>query len=385
MAVFHPIRELARLGHHVHAIVTQAAPPGGADALREWCDLDIFPINVENSPWKALKSFPTPLPMTVYKYLSPKVFEALDSVLKRKTFDVVHFEFIHMAGYAEWMKKRYGLPAVLREQNIESQLHGRFAETTRPPLRWYLKDQARRLERYEAKMAPLFDMCMTITENDRQTLLRMAPSARTVVLPAGIDPETCRPLPVQKRPGKLVFLGAMSWPPNVDSVRWFSKDILPGIRERIPETVFYIVGSNPSPQVKTLHDGKNIVVTGYVKDVREHVCDASAFVVPLRVGGGMRLKIIEAMAMGAPIVSTSIGCEGIEAEHGRHILIADTAGDFRDTVAGLLRNPALAGSLSENAGRLVNDKYSWESVTRNIMVPAYLEAIVISKRRVAEF
>jgi glycosyltransferase involved in cell wall biosynthesis len=161
----------------------------------------------------------------------------------------------------------------------------------------------------------------------------------------------------------MAFLGSMDWDANQDAVRWFTTEILPRIHEKIPDAEFLGIGRNPPATLKALAESdRRIRLTGTVPDVRPHMAEAAAMVLPLRVGGGTRIKVYEAMAMGAPVISTSIGAEGLDYTHGKNILIADTAEAFANECIALLGNAEMSAGIAAEARRHVAEKYSWTSV-----------------------
>ena len=216
------------------------------------------------------------------------------------------------------------------------------------------------------------DRCLAITAEAAGRLRNLSPHARVVVIPAGVDVEAFRPSPQDEQPETVVFVGAMDWLPNADAVIWFCQEALPAIRQAFPAVQFYVVGKDPSPAVCRLAEGGAVHVTGFVADVRDHLARATVFVVPLRVGGGMRLKLLQALAMAKPSVSTTIGAEGIAVAHGQEILLADDAAAFAQCVIDLLRDPGLRVRLGENGRRLVETRYSWEATT-DMLEAAYQE------------
>jgi glycosyltransferase involved in cell wall biosynthesis len=161
----------------------------------------------------------------------------------------------------------------------------------------------------------------------------------------------------------MAFLGAMDWDANQDAVRWFTSEILPRIRVAVPDAEFLGIGRNPPSSLRALAEcDSRIRLTGTVPDVRPHMAEAAVMILPLRVGGGTRIKVYEAMAMGTPVISTTIGVEGLDYEHGRNVLIADTAEEFANAVIGLLRDSGKASAIAEEARRHVAENYSWKVV-----------------------
>jgi sugar transferase (PEP-CTERM/EpsH1 system associated) len=225
---------------------------------------------------------------------------------------------------------------------------------------------SRMMHRWEPTYAARFARCIAMSEDDRALLLAENPGLTVDVVPNGVDVRAYEMTPPAEGPPSLVFVGNMSYRPNVDAALYFCHDILPLVQSAIPEVEIYIVGRNPVPEVRAL-EGEGVQVTGSVEDVRPYYVQGTASIVPLRAGGGTRLKILEAMALGRPIVSTSVGCEGIAVEDGEHLLIADTAEAFAEQTIRLLRDADLRRHIRERARRLVEERYDWDMIAEKLI------------------
>ena len=366
IAVYEPLRRLAARGHHV-TLLTFRAPPGQDEAsfahLASLCRVEAIVHDTRTRPMGMGRNLFSRVPYTISKYRSPLMASQVRALLAATKFDVVHVEQVHMAGYGAIAQEEFGIPVVLRQQNIESHLVERYWKTQTGLRRIYAKLQAVRLRNYEAEACAAVDRCLAITFADATRLHHISPSAKTLVVPAGVDVEEFAPLPHLEEREAVVFVGAMDWLPNVDAVLWFCKDILPAIRQEFPEMQFHIVGKNPPAEIRRLAETQGIHVAGFVEDVRDYFAKATVFVIPLRVGGGMRVKLLQAMAMARPVVSTPIGAEGIQVEDGRNILVAESAEDFAASVLRLLSDRKLGERLGQNARQLVEETYSWETAT----------------------
>jgi glycosyltransferase involved in cell wall biosynthesis len=212
---------------------------------------------------------------------------------------------------------------------------------------------------WEKKALRYFDGILTTSEPDCAWTTHHAPAARVQLVPNGVDVDYFQAVRTPKKPLSLVFTGLMSYPPNVDAVMWFCDDIFPLLQRRLPNLRFTIVGSNPHPKVQALAHREGVMVTGQVPDIRPYLADASIFVVPLRSGGGTRLKILQAMAMECPVVSTTVGAEGLEISPGHNILLADDTEQFVQHVCTLLHSQAMADCLAKAGSQLVKEKYDW--------------------------
>lgn len=282
---------------------------------------------------------------------------------------MVQVESLEMAPYIDLiLKLRKGdKPRVIFDDlNVEYLLQRRAWETDlRVPQRWgeavYSLVQWRRLFRYETSTLRKVDGTLAVSEKDAEHLHKLALGARVAVVPNGVDPDYYR---IEQQDGEegLVFVGKMDFRPNVDAVLWFTQKIWPLVRDRSPSTKFWVVGRNPSPRLNGLKSDPQVVITGEVPDVRPYLARSAVVVIPLRMGSGTRLKVLEAMAMGKAVVSTPLGCEGIAAQNGQEMALADSAQDFARLTLGLLRDREKRRKLGEAARRLVEEKYDWRTI-----------------------
>ena len=198
---------------------------------------------------------------------------------------------------------------------------------------------------------------------DKNRIERMNPNVKTGIVPAGVDTSYFYPWKIEEEPGSLAFVGDLSWLPNVDGVLWFYNRVWPRIKKASLPVKFYVIGRRPPEKIRKLSKkDENIVVTGFVRDARPYVAKCSVYVVPLRIGGGMRLKILEAMAMERPVVATSVGAEGIMVTNRENIMLADGEADFAERVIELLKERNLRRRVAQGGKSLIEQKYRWESV-----------------------
>ena len=206
-------------------------------------------------------------------------------------------------------------------------------------------------------------LCTVCSEVDQRLPQERKIARDTLVVPNGVDTSYFRTISHRdETEGRIVFFGNMSYEPNIDGIRYFYRDIFPSVKRVMPAASLKIVGKAPAFSVQERHNGHDIVVTGTVNDVRPYLEESAVAVVPLRIGGGTRLKILEAMAMGKAVVSTSVGCEGLAVTHGENILISDDPREFAQACVDVLRNPTLRGRLGAAARRLVCERYDWEQI-----------------------
>jgi glycosyltransferase involved in cell wall biosynthesis len=284
-----------------------------------------------------------------------------------ENFDIVHIEQSRMALYLETLPRGANCASILAFQNVASSQYARILHveqklTTR--MRALLHSLMMR--RWEPRYAERFDRCVAVSEADRQLLMAANPRLRIDIVPNGVDTQLFQPLEVEETQRALILIGTMSYPPCADAAIYFYKQILPRIRSALGRIDLWVVGTDPSPEVSAL-DGDGIHVTGRVSDVVPYYKRSAVSIVPLRAGGGTRLKILEAMALGRPVVSTSIGCEGLDAVDGEHLLIADSPKKFSDSVIRLLTDWGFYKRICASARQLVVNRYDWEAVTKRLL------------------
>jgi glycosyltransferase involved in cell wall biosynthesis len=300
------------------------------------------------------------LPYAVAKYRSPPLRQAIERAARERGVDVVVCDFL-----APSQNVPDGLPCrtVLFQHNVEAAIWRRHADVrTNPLARAYFREQWRRMRRFEGSECRRFGRVVAVSHADAEMLEREYGLVGVADVPTGVDIDYFRPGPgATREPHDIVFTGSMDWMPNEDGIAWFTSAVLPRIHDVMPDATLTVVGRNPPAAIQELaRRDQRVRVTGTVPDVRPFMDRASAFVVPLRVGGGTRLKIYEAMAMECPLVSTTIGAEGLPVEHGRHLLIADDPGSFANAVLDLLSNKSLAHTMGSTAARWVREHYSWD-------------------------
>lgn len=300
-------------------------------------------------------------PFAVSKFTHPDVQRAVASHLAENGFDVVVCDFLSASLN---FPKHLITPTVLFQHNVEFALWQRMASTeTSPVKRLAYQIEAKKMARYERRALGKFHHVIAVSEHDRQQMLAMEPSCSISVVPTGVDTQKY-PMapPASANPPRIVFTGSMDWEPNVDAIEYFCRDIFPSVLAEFPAAVFQIVGRNPHPCVKQLASA-SVEVTGTVSSVAEYLRDATVVVVPLRIGGGTRLKIFEAMAMGKALVSTSIGAEGLDVQNGRDLVLADDAATISQAINLLLRDSAVRRRYEKAAAKLAA-QYDWSNIEK---------------------
>jgi polysaccharide biosynthesis protein PslH len=311
-----------------------------------------------------------PLPYAVGKYRSREMKRRLRALLEIEAFDLIVCDFLVPAVN---LPERLPCPAVIFTHNVESEIWRRHAETQNGALpRWLYRTQYERMRRYEGATLARFDGVLAVSDTDRRTFEACYPGALRQpihVVPTGVDTDYFAPdrnRDADSHAPRLIFTGSMDWLPNEDAMQFFCREILPLIRAAEPDVTLSIVGRAPTPAVARLASEPGIRVTGRVDDVRPYMTEAAVYVVPLRIGGGTRLKIFEAMSMGKAVVSTRVGAEGLPVADGTHLLLADEPKIFASTVIDLLRDRERRARLETAARALVLEQYDWSAVAGSL-------------------
>lgn len=382
------IRELGReVSIHLLAFVHPDVLPNDATVedsrveLQKHCAaVEYFPLWPKTSPAHRMVGLAaaafSSMPFSVLAHRSLAFRRRVSELIATNDFDVIHVDTIALA---QFLDRQWQIPTVLTHHNIESQLMERRAGAESGLLaRLYLRREARKLLAFEAEMSRTFDVNVFVSKIDEQTLTRKIPGLQTAIVPNGVDVEYFTPSQGKDLPA-LIYTGGMNMFANRDAVMFFLSEIWPLIRKQVPEVRFFAVGQDPPKELLDLASrDSHVVVTGYVNDVRPLVRDASVYVVPLRVGGGTRLKVLDAMAMGKAMVSTSIGCEGLDVRSDQHLLVADSPDLFAEKTVRLLQDPSRRETLGRAARELVERRYSWRTIGEQLL-DAY--RIAIEKRR----
>ncbi len=320
--------------------------------------------DIRHDGWAMLKSWLSGMPWMMMRDERATMRRLVDQLAAETRFDIAHADQLNMAQYAARVS---GARKVLDAHNALWLLYRRLAQTMKPSLRkWLLERDWRLLKAYEGRVCREFDAVLAVSDEDKVALATaMGQASAITVVPIAVD--TDEEVPPVRQPGAdhILHIGTMYWPPNIDGVLWFIREVFPRIRARRPEVVFDVVGARPPREIVELGgDGTGINVTGYVDDPRLYLEKAGVMIVPVRAGGGMRVKILNALSQGLPIVSTPIGCEGIAVEAGRHLLIADTAESFAEATLCLLEDRSLAEQLGQNGRRLIQTLYDYRVACR---------------------
>mgnify|MGYP006277830349 CR=1 FL=1 len=370
---YHLLRQMAGR-HQVHLVSLRKERDrpepeevaGHYDPPEAFCEsVRLFPIPAEESRLRKLLMIASglwdPDPYDDRWLASTAYRRYLDREIDIDRFDLVHLDTIGLAQYSEALP---GLPAVMNHHNIESHMMARRAEDVRGWLRRaYMRLESRKLARWERRWCGGYDDNLVVSRLDGERLEKTVPDVSWTVVPNGVDTEFFRP----GEPGTaadgpregLVFVGRMSWYPNRDAIEWLLDEIWPAVRQEWPELSLTLVGSSPPERAK---EAPNVRATGFVPDVRPYLNGAAVYVCPIRTGGGTRLKILDCMAMGVPLVATEMSVEGLDLEDRRHYLRAETPAEFTDAIRELRQDEDLGARLAKASREEAVRRFSWKRI-----------------------
>lgn len=358
---YHEVRHLAR--HHEVVVACLAQDPAEFENARQLrgiaAEVHAIPLSPMHARARALASLVRGRPFTLGYFDEPELRRVVGDLLATGSVDAA---FAFCSGVAQFVDAAEGLPRLLHLVDMDSQKWRQYAQTSAAPMRWVYALEAQRLLAYERRLAGLMDHSFVCTDNELADFRRLAGEARITSLANGVDTDYYRPDPAGvAKADEIVFTGVMNYAPNVDCVVWFCQKILPEVRRRIPSATFTICGAHPSQAVLDLARIEGVVVTGRVPDVRPYLAQAALAVAPLRIARGVQNKVLEAMAMGLPVVATPAAHAGIDAAPGRELLIAAEAQAFADQVCMLLADEGQRRRIGAAARLRIEQRYSWDA------------------------
>jgi glycosyltransferase involved in cell wall biosynthesis len=376
---WHVLRYLVQAGHRVTlATFYRAEEAPHLEVLRGLCH-EVIPVPIKRSRladvFYLLKSNLSGRPFLVERDDLPAMRDAVRRVIDRGDVDVIHADQLTMAQFA--FPPAEGAPwptTVFDAHNAVWTIVQRTQESASPLLRPVLALEASRVRRHEGEILAQFDHVLAVSEIDKRALLETLPeeasasavAEKIVVIPIAVDAGELQPVQRQAGSRNIFTMGTLHYPPNADGIRWFAKEVFPLVREKIPEATLTIVGKNPPADFLQMAEKnpQSVIVTGYVPDLTPYFKGAAMLVVPVRAGGGIRVRILEAFARAMPVVTTTVGLEGIEARPGVDVLVEDDARSFAEAVITLMNDPALQAQLARNGRRLAEEKYDWQVVLK---------------------
>jgi len=357
---FNPIRYLSR---RIEIVLVSIIDPSSVQFVHEmdqYC-LDVKVHQIRQSPYIALgRGLMGEIPGTAAKYYDPAFGRLIQSAIRQWNIDLVELQHLNTAAYRRWVSS---VPTLLREHNIEYKVWERQARHANNIVeRAYVSMVAPRIRAYEARVASQFDRCITVSEADSNHLRDVAPTAKIEMIPSGVDTEYfVADGGTPQEPCSMVLTGAFDWKPKQRNLKVFLTKFYPMIKAKLPNATLKIVGKGVPDELGALADRlQGVTITGSVPDVRPYLRSAALALNYMENGGGIALKVLEAMAMRKAVLSNSLGCEGIRVRHGENVFLADTVESFADAAVLLLQNVGVREKIAQGGYRLVQECYAWE-------------------------
>lgn len=368
---YYVLRHLAGAGYEITllAFSRESDTAESIDHVRQFCTA-VYTVPMKRSrvrdAWHFGRSLMTGIPFLIARDSVAEMTSMAGRLAASGGVDAIHADQLWMAQYA--LSAARAVPGkaprlVLDQHNAMYLIPQRLAESVAGPVqRALLRREASLMRRYEADTCGRFNDVVWVTADDQEAVDLPEPPAgpRAYVIPICVDPQETPVIKRTARPHRVTFLGGLHWPPNAAGIVWFAREVWPSVRAACPNAVLTIIGKSPPKELDGC--GEGIEVTGYVDDPMPYLKETAVFIVPLHAGGGMRVKILDAWAWGLPVVSTTIGAEGIDCRHGENLLIADTAAGFATAVQQVMTDRQLARSLANACRAAVGDCYDWRAV-----------------------
>lgn len=324
----------------------------------------ILDVQTDNNVIKAIKNLLSPVPYNVSKFIHNELSEFIISFLSQNDVDLVLVNNIHMGWIIDHIKKVKDVPVFLRQENVEMIIMKRFYEQQKNILfKLFAYLQYVKFKSYEPNLCRKFDSCLMISNVDKMTIKSFDKNIRATVLPVGIDPKLFEFFEDNIIPFSIAHIGSLTWLPNLDGLQWFLDEVFPQLVKKFPNSKIFIYGNGDYSKLKfSMKIENNLEFVGFVEDIWKEIKNKSLILVPLRIGSGIRIKILEMLAAGKSIITTSTGIEGIPLVDSEHIIIADSAKEMTQKITDYFLNKYDTKLMSKNGRDFVRQNYSWESV-----------------------
>jgi len=370
ISIYSSIKSLALLGHNIDffAYAKNTKKNEAYDELKKICNPYFLDIDTPYTITGAIKNLFSNLPYNVEKYHRYDILPVFDKYFENNKPEIVFLNNIHMAWLYDYIKSKVpDAKIILREENFEAFIMYRFYQNTKNLLlKIYSYIQYKRLLKYETSITEKFDSVIMISKEDENIIKSFNSNINTFVLPSAVDTEFERKDIIQEKYA-LAHVGSLSWEPNYHSLLWFIDNVLPLLKEQYPNFKFYVYGNLANRKIPIPDDlQNNIIIKGFVEDIKSEVLSKSALVVPLQVGSGIRIKILEFMAWESLIITTDIGKEGIDVQHNNELLIANTPEEFVKEISKVFDNKINFNDITQNARNFVKNNYSFAVVSQKL-------------------
>lgn len=366
ISIYGIIKGLQERGHSIDFICyrKQSNYEYSFKELKKICNPYILDVQTDNNFYRALLNLFSNVPYNASKYITKELRDFLKDFLPGKKYDIVHISHLHMGWVIDLVKKYNNSPIILRQENLEMNIMKRFSENQgNPILRFYSWLQYRKFVKYEPALCKKFDKCVMITGLDEERLLKFDDDIKTEHISSGVDSSLLLKNRNEIEPFSIVHIGHLDWYPNYDSLQWFLDEIFPQVVHSIPKAKLYVYGGCEPRNFKVPEGlSSNVIMKGFVENIWLELSTKSLAIVPLRIGSGIRIKILEMLSFGLNIVTTDIGKEGINAINERDLLIANTKEDFFNKIVDFFSGKYDAEEMVVNGKRLIENEYTWEKI-----------------------
>lgn len=361
IATYQVTKHLHAAGHQViFAALNTLKHHQDPRVMYDVCDMHAVSIDTSITASGIIKGFFQSTPYNIHRFYSDEYAELIAHILQHNDIDIVQVEGIYMGIYLPVIKKHTTAPVILRSHNIEHQIWERLSHRISNPLKkWYLRYLYKKIKAYEYEVMHEFDGIMAITSLDEKFYRNAGYHRPLTTLTPGVECISVGQEDYPEKMNDICMLGSLEWQPNIDGLKWLLREVWPEVVEKIPGAHLHVAGKNPSASVLSIQQ-KGVTIHGEVENAQHFLEKSPILVVPLHSGGGMRIKILEGMALGKCVVTTSIGAEGIHVEHGKNIIIADHAETFIASLTALFSDPQKVKSIGLNAIANVKEHYVWD-------------------------
>ncbi len=368
----HVLEYLASAGHDITLVAfsRETDSQQAIDHLGTFCS-NVYTVPIQRSTFRNIKffiqSFVQRSPFLITRDYDQDMFDLLRTLVKETPFDAIHADQLWMAPYALAAQKcsPKKLKMVLDQHNAVYLVPERMGQNSSNPIKkWVLDIEGEKLSEYEISVCAQFDHVVWVTDEDRQALRRIPNGQADLItgptIPICVDPDSKHAIDRVEDSKRVTFLGGLHWPPNAEGMVWFYKNVWPQIIEQVPEAKLTVIGKDPPSELLNGDHQDSLEITGYVDDPVPYLAETAAFIVPLHSGGGMRVKIIDGWSWGLPIISTTIGAEGIKYSPDNDIIISDTPEEFAESTIALLTDNEKANNLAAEGRRTVEENFDWQ-------------------------
>ncbi len=367
LVVYGLLKSLAERGHEIELIayLKHDDYKTSYENLKQYCIPHILDYKADNSLIGAFKNLFSSVPYNASKYYSKLILKYTIDLINRKSFDIIQINHLHLGWLADHIRLITKSPLVMRSQNIETIIMKRYSDNIRSPLLKYFSSlQYKKLKKYELQIYSKFDLCIMISDSDLHYLKKHLPETDAINIPGGVDSKLFIQEITEVNSHSIAHIGHTDWYPNYDSLKWFITGVLPLVLKKYPDSQLYVYGGGNTKNFPV--DGKlkkNVNIIGFVDNLWNNLSKIKLAVVPLRIGGGIRIKILELLASGNLVISTSIGKEGINVQDYKHLLVADTAEEFADRIIQVFDGYDVSRIIM-NGRKFMEENYSWEVISQ---------------------